>query len=134
MFPGKTFAFVNFVTAGHAIAAKQQMDGQPAPSVTGSKPMVIRFQKDISTVPANLGLSSECWRRRRARLAATLGLLHRGHRDDGEAVRCVHRAQCQGLPERLPACLAMCYASFLRQPNTDCKGGRQAGVPLFRIS
>lgn len=33
------------------------LDGQPAPSVTGSKPMVIRYQKDTSTVPANLGVA-----------------------------------------------------------------------------
>lgn len=41
----------------HAVAAKMALDGQPAPSVTGSKPMVIRYQKDTSTVPANLGMA-----------------------------------------------------------------------------
>ena len=41
----------------HAVAAKMALDGQPAPSVTGSKPMVIRYQKDTSTVPANLGMT-----------------------------------------------------------------------------
>jgi hypothetical protein len=39
----------------HAIAAKLALDGQLAPSVTGNKPLVIRYQKDTSTVPANLG-------------------------------------------------------------------------------
>ncbi|GIL69844.1 hypothetical protein Vretifemale_639, partial [Volvox reticuliferus] len=56
VFPGKTFAFVNYLAPQHAVAAKMALDGQPAPSVTGSKPMVIRYQKDTSTVPANLGM------------------------------------------------------------------------------
>lgn len=49
VFPGKTFAFVNYQLASHAIAAKVSLDGQPAPSVTGAKPLVIRFQKDAAT-------------------------------------------------------------------------------------
>ncbi|KXZ54121.1 hypothetical protein GPECTOR_5g222 [Gonium pectorale] len=57
VFPGKTFAFVNYLAPQHAVAAKTALDGQPAPSVTGSKPMVIRYQKDTSTVPANLGMA-----------------------------------------------------------------------------
>jgi len=52
VFPGKTFAFVNFVHAAHAIAAKAALDAQPSPLITGPKPLVIRFQKDTATVPA----------------------------------------------------------------------------------
>ncbi|WIA09105.1 hypothetical protein OEZ85_008517 [Tetradesmus obliquus] len=51
VFPGKTFAFVNFVAAGHAIQAKAALDGQPSPHITGPKPLVIRFQKDTAGVP-----------------------------------------------------------------------------------
>lgn len=51
VFPGKTFAFVNFVQANHAIAAKAALDGQPSPVITGPKPMVIRFQKDHAGAP-----------------------------------------------------------------------------------
>lgn len=51
VFPGKTFAFVNFVAAGHAIQAKAVLDGQPSPHITGPKPLVIRFQKDTAGVP-----------------------------------------------------------------------------------
>lgn len=51
VFPGKTFAFVNFVHASHAIAAKTALDGQPSPVITGPKPMVIRFQKDHAGAP-----------------------------------------------------------------------------------
>lgn len=42
MFPGKTFAFVNFQEAADAIAAKTALDGQSAPAVTGAKPLAIR--------------------------------------------------------------------------------------------
>lgn len=58
MFPGKTFAFVNFVMANHAIAAKAALDGQLAPAITGTKPLVIRFQKDTSMAPGTLSHSS----------------------------------------------------------------------------
>jgi hypothetical protein len=51
VFPGKTFAFVNFVHASHAIAAKAALDGAPSPVITGPKPMVIRFQKDHAGAP-----------------------------------------------------------------------------------
>jgi hypothetical protein len=51
VFPGKTFAFVNFVHAAHAIQAKAALDGQPSPHITGPKPLVIRFQKDTAGVP-----------------------------------------------------------------------------------
>lgn len=51
VFPGKTFAFVNFVHANHAISAKAALDGQPSPLITGPKPMVIRFQKDHAGAP-----------------------------------------------------------------------------------
>lgn len=59
VFPGKTFAFVNFINAAHAMTSKAALDGQPSPSVTGAKPMVIRYQKDTSTVPASLGPGGE---------------------------------------------------------------------------
>jgi hypothetical protein len=51
VFPGKTFAFVNFLHAAHAIQAKAALDGQPSPHITGPKPLVIRFQKDTADVP-----------------------------------------------------------------------------------
>ena len=50
VFPGKTFAFVNFLEAGDAIAAKAALDGQAAPAVTGTKPLAIRS-----------GLGRGCW-------------------------------------------------------------------------
>mmetsp|Transcript_29893 Transcript_29893/g.76118 ORF Transcript_29893/g.76118 Transcript_29893/m.76118 type:complete len:715 (-) Transcript_29893:592-2736(-) len=50
-FPGKTFAFVNYLEAEHAVAAKAALDGQSAPAVTGLKPLAIRFQKDASVAP-----------------------------------------------------------------------------------
>lgn len=52
VFPGKTFAFVNFVHAAHAIAAKSLLDGAPSPHITGPKPLVIRFQKDTAGLPS----------------------------------------------------------------------------------
>lgn len=51
VFPEKTFAFVNYVSAVHASAAKAQLDGLPAGSVTGGKPLVIRFQRDVLILP-----------------------------------------------------------------------------------
>eukprot|EP00200_Dunaliella_tertiolecta_P014577 CAMPEP_0202392458 /NCGR_PEP_ID=MMETSP1127-20130417/92384_1 /ASSEMBLY_ACC=CAM_ASM_000462 /TAXON_ID=3047 /ORGANISM="Dunaliella tertiolecta, Strain CCMP1320" /LENGTH=2142 /DNA_ID=CAMNT_0048994965 /DNA_START=157 /DNA_END=6583 /DNA_ORIENTATION=+ len=51
VFPGKTFAFVNFTNATDAIRAKTMLDSQPAPAVSGTKPMAIRFQKDVSSMP-----------------------------------------------------------------------------------
>jgi hypothetical protein len=38
VFPGKTFAFVNYHHANHAIAAKAALDGQPSPQVRGLTP------------------------------------------------------------------------------------------------
>lgn len=52
VFPGKTFAFVNFVHAAHAIAAKSTLDGSPSPHITGPKQLVIRFQKDTAGLPS----------------------------------------------------------------------------------
>jgi hypothetical protein len=37
VFPGKTFAFVNFAEACHAISAKAQLDGQAVPSICGER-------------------------------------------------------------------------------------------------
>ncbi|MEW5309207.1 MAG: hypothetical protein WDW38_001110 [Sanguina aurantia] len=55
VFPEKTFAFVNYISAVHAAAAKLQLDGLPAGSVTGGKQLVIRFQRDVLILPG-LGL------------------------------------------------------------------------------
>jgi hypothetical protein len=38
VFPGKTFAFVNYHAANHAIAAKAALDGQPSPQVCAGRP------------------------------------------------------------------------------------------------
>lgn len=37
VFPGKTFAFVNFMNAADAVQAKMALDGQNAPAVTGDR-------------------------------------------------------------------------------------------------
>jgi len=44
VFPGKTYAFVNFEKAKDAAHAKESLDGMPCPSITASRPMIIRFQ------------------------------------------------------------------------------------------
>lgn len=46
IFPGKTFAFVNFRAGEHACRAKEALDGKVLPAVTGSKALVVRFQKE----------------------------------------------------------------------------------------
>eukprot|EP00798_Chlamydomonas_sp_ICE-L_P001752 gene1752-33161_t len=52
VFPGKTFAFINYESVEDAIHAKETLDGQSAPAViSGNKPMAIRFQKDTSSAP-----------------------------------------------------------------------------------
>ncbi|KAI8476408.1 MAG: hypothetical protein J3K34DRAFT_455746 [Monoraphidium minutum] len=55
VFPGKTFAFVNFEAAPDALAAKAALDGRPAPAVAGGRPLAIRFQKDAGIVAAAVG-------------------------------------------------------------------------------
>lgn len=63
VFPEKTFAFVNYISAVHAAAAKLQLDGLPAGSVTGGKQLVIRFQRDVLILPG-LGLGHGTGRQR----------------------------------------------------------------------
>lgn len=51
VFPGKTYAFVNFHSVAAAIAAKEALDGCFRPEITGSRPMIIRFQVHPSQPP-----------------------------------------------------------------------------------
>eukprot|EP00210_Caulerpa_lentillifera_P004736 g4520.t1 len=46
VFPGKTFAFVNFCSKEHSTKAKEALDQKVIELVTGNKPLVIRFQKE----------------------------------------------------------------------------------------
>uniref|UniRef100_A0A7S1X277 RRM domain-containing protein n=1 Tax=Tetraselmis chuii TaxID=63592 RepID=A0A7S1X277_9CHLO len=46
VFPGKTYAFVNFMRTADAAVAKDTLDGVPRPAITGTRPMIIRFQAD----------------------------------------------------------------------------------------
>ncbi|KAG2453155.1 hypothetical protein HYH02_002481 [Chlamydomonas schloesseri] len=46
VFPDRNFCFVNFVLPHHAAAARLALDGQPAPSVTGARPLFVRYQRD----------------------------------------------------------------------------------------
>lgn len=46
VFPGKTYAFVNFDDVEAADAALQSMDGAVVQSLTGGKPLVVRYQLD----------------------------------------------------------------------------------------
>lgn len=46
VFPGKTFAFVNFSSKDHAIKAKEALDQKILEPVTGTKPLVVRFQRE----------------------------------------------------------------------------------------
>eukprot|EP00198_Chlamydomonas_reinhardtii_P005601 XP_001694937.1 predicted protein [Chlamydomonas reinhardtii] len=46
VFPDRNFCFVNFVLPQHAAAARLALDGQPAPSVTGARPLFVRYQRD----------------------------------------------------------------------------------------
>ncbi|GFR47683.1 hypothetical protein Agub_g9431, partial [Astrephomene gubernaculifera] len=45
VFPGKAFAFVNFVSAQHAATAKATLHGQLVHMVTCNRPLEIRYQK-----------------------------------------------------------------------------------------
>ena len=44
VFPGKTFAFVNYDSLAHATAAMQHLDSRPWPSVSGALPAVPPLQ------------------------------------------------------------------------------------------
>lgn len=46
VFPGKTFAFVNFYGGEHACRAKEALDGKILTAVTGTKPLVVRYQRE----------------------------------------------------------------------------------------
>ena len=46
VFPGKTYAFVNFYSGEHAFRAKEALDGKTLTAVTGTKPLVVRFQRE----------------------------------------------------------------------------------------
>jgi len=46
VFPGKTFAFVNFYGGEHACRAKEALDGKILAAVTGTKPLVVRYQRE----------------------------------------------------------------------------------------
>jgi hypothetical protein len=59
VFPGKTFAFVNFTTQQHALDAKAALDGRPCGAITGPKPLVVRFQKDPAAVPQSARASTD---------------------------------------------------------------------------
>lgn len=59
VFPGKTFAFVNFTTQQHALDAKAALDGRPCGAITGVKPLVVRFQKDPAAVPQSARASTD---------------------------------------------------------------------------
>ena len=65
VFPGKTFAFVNFLAGADAIAAKAALDGHTEPAVTGAKPLAIRCVRSMAQT-----------RGKRVRLAAALILKH----------------------------------------------------------
>lgn len=52
VFPGKTFAFVNFSSKDHAIKAKEALDQKILEPVTGSKPLVVRFQREAAAQSA----------------------------------------------------------------------------------
>ena len=44
LFSSKSYAFINFVDVASGVVALQEMDGRAIPSLTGEKPVVIRFQ------------------------------------------------------------------------------------------
>ncbi|GMH36204.1 hypothetical protein BSKO_04072 [Bryopsis sp. KO-2023] len=52
IFPGKTFAFVNFQQATHAARAKEALDAEVVSAISGTKPLVVRFQREGSGPPA----------------------------------------------------------------------------------
>eukprot|EP00192_Tetraselmis_astigmatica_P003515 CAMPEP_0117655404 /NCGR_PEP_ID=MMETSP0804-20121206/4260_1 /TAXON_ID=1074897 /ORGANISM="Tetraselmis astigmatica, Strain CCMP880" /LENGTH=552 /DNA_ID=CAMNT_0005461751 /DNA_START=399 /DNA_END=2057 /DNA_ORIENTATION=+ len=52
VFPGKTYAFVNFFNADQAARAKASLDGVALPAITGSRAFIIRFQPDTSAAAA----------------------------------------------------------------------------------
>lgn len=46
VFPGKTFAFVNFCNKEHSTKAKEALDQKVIEPITGMKPLVVRFQRE----------------------------------------------------------------------------------------
>eukprot|EP00798_Chlamydomonas_sp_ICE-L_P002712 gene2712-12583_t len=46
LFPGRTYAFVQFQSPASAIMAKVTLNGHVAPNISGTKRLIIRFQKD----------------------------------------------------------------------------------------
>eukprot|EP00210_Caulerpa_lentillifera_P002548 g2445.t1 len=46
VFPGKTFAFVNFCSKEHSAKAKEALDQKVLEPITGAKPLVVRFQRE----------------------------------------------------------------------------------------
>ncbi|KAK9816753.1 hypothetical protein WJX72_004667 [[Myrmecia] bisecta] len=48
VFPGKTFAFVNYLSTQHATLAIQNLNNVPVPSISGRKPLVVRYQSEQS--------------------------------------------------------------------------------------
>lgn len=52
IFPGKTFAFVNFQQAEHAARTKECLDGEVVSAISGAKALVVRFQRDGSGPPS----------------------------------------------------------------------------------
>lgn len=53
VFSAKSYAFVNFYDVASAIEAITKLDGVSVPVLTGLKPLVIRYQHDLSSVPAS---------------------------------------------------------------------------------
>lgn len=52
IFPGKTFAFVNFQQSQHAARAKEALDGEVVSAISAAKSLVVRFQREGSGPPS----------------------------------------------------------------------------------
>eukprot|EP00803_Ostreobium_quekettii_P006304 evm.model.scf_1230.2 EVM.evm.TU.scf_1230.2 scf_1230:33987-46976(-) len=72
-FPGKTFAFVNFQQTQHAARAKEALDGEVVTAISGSKPLVVRFQKEGSGPPMWFKMDGRLGTRRGYRLEPAVG-------------------------------------------------------------
>eukprot|EP00803_Ostreobium_quekettii_P008476 evm.model.scf_30EXC.8 EVM.evm.TU.scf_30EXC.8 scf_30EXC:116874-133578(-) len=72
-FPGKTFAFVNFQQTQHAARAKEALDGEVVTAISGSKPLVVRFQKEGSGPPMWFKVDGRLGTRRGYRLEPSPG-------------------------------------------------------------
>ncbi|EFJ44183.1 hypothetical protein VOLCADRAFT_95588 [Volvox carteri f. nagariensis] len=55
VFPGKTFAFVNYLELQHAVAARMGLDGQCEPALSGEKRLIVRYQEELTLVSADSG-------------------------------------------------------------------------------